>query len=201
MVLNNTPIKKKILMSNTDSLDKYEEEERFYTNMNDLINLIQDLVLSYNSGDNNNDNNKKKIDIDPLVIQLIKKFLESYNKKELIKSFIDNSYQYWDQILNHEEKFFTENFNNIFDFSSYIKEVDAFKILFESEITVDDKNIIWDYFKSFIKISIKYIHNKRSPKIKIINAEKFPIYTKNEFPKVKLQFYARKENIVLEWIQ
>lgn len=76
----------------------------------------------------------------------------------LITQFIVRSYKYWDTIKLKNEKFFINNadiiFNEIPD--NYIKQ---FKKLFENNLLDDDdKECIWAFVFSLVKISIKYLH-------------------------------------------
>lgn len=172
------------------------EEERFATNIFDLTQEIRDLIVECRR--------KDKTKIDPNIITIASAFIESYDKKVMIENFIHYSYEFWDKISKREESFFRENCGDVFkDLPS--DHVRAFSELFNDEgeaiISADDKNLIWDYFGSLIKISLKYIHRERGPKIRDIPEGKGPqrVYSKNAFKDVRLQHYANMWDLKLEW--
>ena len=62
----------------------------------------------------------------------------------------------------------------------------------------DDRDMIWAYFESFVKICIKHLHNGRKPDTIKKNGKDVQIYRKKFFPEIKkLGYYASKCNIDL----
>ena len=142
-----------------------------------------------------------KTSLNPTLISLGLTFLTTYNKSTLIENFIHYSYEYWGQIQNREEKFFRDNCANLFP-DLPIKHVNAFKELFNDEediITDDDKNSIWGYFESLIRIGIKYIHRERGPKIRDVGEGPQRVYSRKEFPKIDLPKHANIWKVELKW--
>src|SRR5579885_115460 len=93
------------------------------------------------------------------------------DKRTLIDNFILYSHMHWGQIKRREEKFFNENAKDVFK-DLPLGNVDAFKQLFnlkdeKGNFVIDpkDKDVIWDYFQSFVKICIHYIHRHRRPSV------------------------------------
>ena len=175
------------------------EEERFRENLTGFINLIQELITECRS--------QGKTDIDPTLITIGFAIMGTYDSQDLIKNFIQYSYPYWDQISRREEAFFRDNCANIFgEFPMLdMKKVNAFKELFNEEgepiLSDDDKTMLWEYFDSFIKISIKYIHTNREPTIQDLGKGDGPkkLYSKSVFPIVKVGKYATMWNVELKW--
>lgn len=172
------------------------EEDRFKGNISGLVEFIHELI-SQCADDG-------KTEIDPSVIHLAAGFVDSYDSDVLIKHFIERSYKYWTNILDREEKFFRENCADVF-VDLPMKEVNAFSDLFKTEgdpiICQDDKDCIWEYFDSFIKISIKYVHRERGPKMRDLGKGKGPqrVYSKNVFATVDLRPYVKRLSVQLEW--
>ncbi len=170
------------------------EEERFRQNISDFTLLVRDLL--------DDCHRKGKTTINPNVITVASAFIESYDSVILLTNFIHYSYPYWDEISKREEVFFRENCVKVFA-GIPIDQVDAFSALFndvgEPVISDDDKEAMWDYFDSFVKICLKYIHRQRGPKIRDIGKGPQRVYSKNEFPDVHLQKYAQIWDVKLEW--
>lgn len=137
------------------------EEVRFYVNSKILLSAIRE------GFENLNKLGYQKV----TTVQIdygITAF-DLFDKKYIIERFIKNSHEFWDQILNRNEEFFTKNSTEIF------KEVSSEKLsIFNELFTLTDSNgnkllkedlkeQIWDLFHNMVKISIKYVHNKRSP--------------------------------------
>ena len=169
------------------------EEERFRQNISDFTMLIRELLEDCSR--------RGKTNIDPNIITVASAFIESYDPKTLLTNFVHYSYPYWDKISKHEEAFFRENCADVFK-DIPMDHINAFKELFsedEQVISDDDKDAMWDYFDSFVKICIKYIHRQRGPKIRDIGKGPQRVYSKNEFPDVHLQKYAQLWDVKLEW--
>lgn len=170
------------------------EEERFRQNISDFTMLVRELLEDCSS--------RGKTTIDPNIITVAAAFIESYDPRTMITNFVHYSYEFWDRISKREEVFFRENCVDVFK-DIPMDHVNAFKELFsdegESIISQDDKDAMWDYFDSFIKICIKYIHRERGPKIRDIGQGPQKVYSKNVFPEVHLQNYAQVWDVKLEW--
>lgn len=175
------------------------EEERFSANVGGVTNFVQSkLEKLWKNGIQ---------DINPFYIQLAHVYLINLDKKFLIETFIEHSHNYWEKIRLQEESFFVENCSEIFGKLPVDKgNIDAFKLLFSKKdekgnfvITPDDKATIWEFFGSFVKICIKYIHRIRE----VHNEEgpdgKFrPRYRYQNFPQIKVRELAKLWGINLE---
>lgn len=175
------------------------EEERFNTNIVDLTSLLHELItICHKAG---------KTKIEPGIIMLAGGLIEAIDNVKVIENFILYSYEFWGQISERDESFFTENCAKVFQ--DLPKEhVSAFKELFEAKdnygksiIIQEDKDAIWRFFDSLIKIAIKYIHRVRGPKLKDFNNGKGerPVYTVDKFTNIKLQYYANIWKVDLQW--
>lgn len=86
------------------------------------------------------------------------KLLKSANSKLVIEYFIQYIYPYKQKIINQEEVFFLEGGgqDDIKD-NSGLKLRDNIRNLWISEMSDDNKEIIWKYFKIFILLCEKYV--------------------------------------------
>ena len=90
--------------------------------------------------------------------------LKSVNSKIIVEYFISYIYPHKDNILNEKESFFLdgggqEEIKN----EKGLKFRDNIKILWCSEMSDQNKDIVWKYFKIFILLCEKYI-NETGPK-------------------------------------
>lgn len=174
-------------MSETNINDK-SEAVRFHETCISFIDLIHELILELYE--------KNKTTINPSLIELIKHNIQIYNNMELINTFISKSHIYWDNIRKREESFFIDHSNNIFGEIS-MQHVNTFKFIFQNNILSDiDKQCIWDYMDSMVRISIKYIHKNRKP---VFNENGEKRYSFHFLPEVKITKWSKIWNIKLEW--
>src|SRR5581483_5396751 len=133
-------------------------------------------------------------------------YLSSLDQKLLIETFIENSYKYWGQIKDNNEAFFVDNCGNVFAKLPVGQgDIDAFRVLFTKKdengnyiIVPDDRTTIWDYFESFVKISIKYVHKIRECYLAQGEDGKMrPRYRHNKFPEIKVRELAKIWDITL----
>jgi hypothetical protein len=174
------------------------EEERFMTNIKDLTDLIHELITTcYESGIK---------DINPMLVGLASSYISSLDKKELIETFIEHTHEEcWEKIRLKEEEFFVNHTDKIFGNLPVGKNhIDAFKILFTSKdkdgeyiIIEDDREAIFDIFRSLVKICIKYVHRVRECYLLEKDGKMVPRYRYEKFPKIKIREHAKKWKIVL----
>jgi hypothetical protein len=141
--------------------------ERFFFNAKSLFSFILELV--------ENAHNDGYDIIHPSLIKFAGIVLFNLDKSIFIKKFIEKSYQHWDKIYVRDIDFFMNSAAEIF-LNLPLEKVNAFKDLFliktedgELYITDDDKDALWDYFESLVRISIAYILEDKSRNI--INAD------------------------------
>ena len=129
--------------------------ERFMINVDGLLTLTAEIVeIAKTMG---------VTKLSPKLISVIAGLLKSYKGPKLLERFIDNSFNYWDQIFVKDEDFFNENASKVFG-SLPMDNVNMFKDLVGHPEIVDaeTKATIWQYFHSFVKISIKYMNDHRT---------------------------------------
>ena len=152
-----------------------------------IVLTIRDIIIE------SKDNPKTKIN--PKLINIANTFLKPINSHNLITNFIEKSNDYWDQIIIHDENFFTEHCQDIF-YGLPENHIKDFQQLFKDNVIEDeDKDILWEYFKSLVKISIHYIHEQRQPKL----VDGKPAYSKDFFPLIKLKQISKKWGVKLIW--
>ena len=177
------------------------EEERFNANVKVLTDLVHELCSNcWDAG------NKQ---INPTMILLAGAYLSSFDKKELIETFITHTHEKcWEEIRLQNENFFIEHSDSIFGNLPVGKgNIDAFKVLFtsldkngKSIISTDDKNAIFDIFASLVKICIKYVHRVRDCYLAEdkTTGKMRPYYRHNLFPEIKVREHAKKWDIELQ---
>jgi hypothetical protein len=119
-----------------------------------------------------------------------KYFNECY---KIIHNFIDKFHKYWDLIYNKDISFIINNKHLLFE---HIPEqyVNSFIELFNlkdkknNKLMNDEKmNLIWRYFTSMVKISIKHIYDER----KLIDNK----FTKVYFPDINIKELIEKWDV------
>jgi len=158
-------------------------EKRFETNMIHLSELLTEIITKLHQ--------EKKTTLSPLIVSLIGGFIKGFSTKKTLENFIFYSHKNWSQIKNRDEDFFVENADQIFaDLKNYVNKADghveAFKELFtlknskgEYEVGTDDRDAIWAFFDSLVKIGIKYLHKVKGPVFIQHNGKKKKAYLNN----------------------
>jgi hypothetical protein len=124
-------------------------------NVEGLFQLISELVNSaYQSG--------HKI-VSPYLVNFAGFILFKLDKEYVIKTFIEKSHKHWGQIRLKDEDFFITSAGKVFA-GLPMDSVNAFKELFllkmsngERFVSDDDRDAIWEYFESLVRISIHYL--------------------------------------------
>ncbi len=174
------------------------EEERFMTNIKDLIDLMHELItMCWDAGIK---------DVNPMMVSLAGNFVTSYNNVELIETFIEHTYlECWEKIRLKDEEFFIKHTDKIFGQLPVGKQhIDAFKLLFTSKdsdgeyiIVQEDRDAIFDIFGSLVKICIKYVHRVRDCHLVEKDGRMVPRYRYEKFPKIKVREHAKNWKIDL----
>lgn len=157
--------------------------KRFYQNIMDLASLIHELIIiCYDKGYKS---------VDPRIVKFGSVFLGTMDEVTIIDVFIKNSYMHWVKIHGRDESFFMDNAKDIFSKVPGSQHLDSFKVLMESKtatgenvIITEDRDALWDYFDSLIKICIKYIHQGRGPKVIDKDGKSTPVYTVKFYPEI-----------------
>jgi len=129
--------------------------ERFFMNVEGLFQLVSELVnTSYQSG--------YQI-VSPYLVNFAGFVLFKMEKEFVLRSFIDKSHKHWNQILVRDEDFFINSAGKVFA-GLPLDSVNAFRELFllktksgERMVSEDDRDAMWDYFDSLVRISIHWL--------------------------------------------
>jgi hypothetical protein len=129
--------------------------ERFFMNVEGLFQLVSELVnTSYQSG--------YKI-VSPYLVNFAGFVLFKMDKEFVLRSFIEKSHKNWNQILIRDEEFFVNSAGKVFA-GLPLDSVNAFRDLFllktnsgERFVSEDDRDAMWDYFDSLVRISIHWL--------------------------------------------
>lgn len=173
--------------------------ERFQKNVLDLLDIVMELnQIVYDNGYRY---------VEPALMEMAGPILKEIPHTHLIETFIDSTYNseikstYWDQIRLKSEVFFLENSDKIFS-GLPLGNIKAFKALFTAKdsegeliISEEDRDCLWSYFSSLVKICINYIHEGREPRLKDGN----PRYGKNFYPDVELEQQAKLWKVELKF--
>lgn len=173
--------------------------DRFFANMMEMSNFVYDLV-----------DRIKKLGypdvVAPELIQLATGILQSYNHRDLIEGFIKKSEEEngtWDKIFEKDETFMHDNAFIIFS-NLPSHHVDAFKSILllkdsSGNFVVDkvDRDTLWKFFYSYVKIAIKFIHEERKP---YCRGDEFR-YGVKYFPSIQLDVHAKKWGVKLPFPQ
>ena len=134
---------------------KPNTSERFFMNVEGLFQLISELVNSaYQAG--------HKI-VSPYLVNFAGFVLFRLDKSFVIDTFIEKSHTHWDEIRLKDEDFFVSSAGTVFA-GLPLDSVNAFKELFllktktgERFVSEDDRDALWEYFESLVRISIHYL--------------------------------------------
>jgi len=166
-------------------------EERFHANVIGLGELVYDIVKKVNATGN--------FIINPELVKITICILDKLDHTTIIDTFIHKSTynksnealpfeeHCWTKIHEKDKSFFLENAGEIFG-DLQMNRVDAFSRMFGANdehgnpiVPERDEEEIWEYFKSLVKITIKYIHEKRQPKLLRRGSEEIRRYEKDDF--------------------
>lgn len=159
------------------------EEERFKGTVVELLDFINTDIIS--------DLNKRniKIGIDKGLIILGIEAIGQFDNNEFITGFIEKSNSHWSEIKSRNEIFFIRHSGEIFKMAPLFL-VKAFTDLFNQNLlSNDNKESMWEFFESMVRICIKYIHKNRHP------------YTENGVEYYKTPFFQniKLKKVSEEW--
>jgi hypothetical protein len=152
--------------------------DRFFMNVEGLFQLISELVNSaYQSG--------HKI-VSPYLVNFAGFVVFRLDKAFIMKTFIEKSHNHWEQIRLKDEDFFITSAGKVFA-GLPTSEVNAFKELFllrlpngDRFVSEDDRDAIWEYFESLVRISIHYLQENPDKNKWGIDMEKIISLWKNK---------------------
>jgi hypothetical protein len=165
--------------------------DRFFGNMLEISNFIYDLIFRLNV--------KGYKVVNPQIVKIGAELLKGYNKVDLLENFIKYSEKFWTEIKSKNEEFINNNVALIFS-NLPAEHVKAFQEIFSTKDTsgnlvVDsiDRETLWKFFHSYVKIAIKYIHDRRGP----YSREEVCRYSTKYLPDIDLQKHALLWNVKL----
>jgi len=166
-------------------------QDRFHITFVGLVRLVSELnTKCYNAGYKN---------VSPTLVNIAVVALEAFDKEDLIKMFIEKTYQHWDKIRNKEEEYFYNKAGEIFAAVPRVDMPGVFRSLFKATdangnkiVPEDDRAAIFNIFISCIKICIKHIHENRKP-------QPSQTYSRSYFDHIDVRTEAEKFKIVLTW--
>ena len=183
--------------------------ERFKTNLVTLLDIIIDMFEE--AKDHSIDS------LEPSIIEVLKIIVKNFSGERMLKNFINRTNEYWDKILEEDLEYFKTLGLQLFDFTkekgvdSLKKEyesnaffnvlkdshIDTFKSVLAASYMEDGEEIeifdaerredIWKIMKSFVRMSILYVHDGRCQ----VDGK----YTKECFPSIKIKENAKKWQI------
>ncbi|MNK77877.1 hypothetical protein D3C87_974920 [compost metagenome] len=106
--------------------------------------------------------------LNPNAVHMGLVFLKSMDKMSLIDHFIERTYDFWDQVVKQEERYFIKYAKDIFQELDGLGIGDIFVNCFTSKdsagnpiVDKEDRDLLWVYFGALIKISINHINQTR----------------------------------------
>lgn len=174
--------------------------ERFYENLIDFGRLVTELItLCHERGFNV---------VHPTVLRLGISYVANMDKIKLIENFIEYSKHVWEKIISRDETFFSdkENGKKLFvDLPNVVEHIYVLLILKDKDgtsvITAEDKAAIWNYADSWLKICVKYIHDKRKPVLMSNGKGQYERkYQVRYQADIKLPRFTEHYGVELEWV-
>lgn len=175
--------------------ENYSDEDKFRINTLGFAELIE----SYNQfcWDNG-----YQI-MPPQFLTVGRNYIEKMDKTQLINNFIVHTHEYWDAIRERDVNFLLKSGNVMFH-DVPLGNINPFEIIFTAKdkkgnplISEDERESIWDYFSSLVKIAIKYIHRKRECEYRQTADGLTLRYTKKFMTHIKVRKHATNWDINL----
>jgi hypothetical protein len=184
---------------------KHPHAFRFKENTIDFIDFLADVVREVKQSYN--------IDAQPENLDFTCIFIKAFDKDALVDNFIYGSRNNWDYIFKQDESYFIKDFADIFKFVDlpekevYIQQLvevltmkkDNYKVLPNDPhydpfvVGKKDRDIVWDYLYSFVKISIQYLHAMGQP----VEQDGRVTYIKPLYKDIDVQEAAKKWGVKL----
>jgi hypothetical protein len=159
--------------------------ERFKENLLLFVDLCKDLLADLIA--------KKRTTLNPSIIPTASIFISSLSADELMENFIENGNLFFAKIKLRDKTFFVENSQKIFP-DVPLELLDQIKNIFLSG-SVEDEESFWEFFDSFVKTSIHYIHEKRKPFL----LDNEPRYHVQYQQKINIKKLSEQWNVILKF--
>lgn len=108
-----------------------------------------------------------------ILLEMGIQVVEGYSTRDLIESLIETSYEHWRHIHERNDLYFNQNLDSVFA-GLKMQNVKLFEKLLTTRDSKDqlvvsdqDRENIWDYLNSFVKLALQFIHETRQPVILI----------------------------------
>ena len=177
--------------------DKLTFSDKFKTNIIALLDIIHELLEDFSK--------RADIKINPQLVMLGKSFINTCSSSMIIDTFIDKSFEHWDRIKTRDEKFFVENCDTIFG-DIPLLDTSILKTIYETTdrkgsqlLSDDDKETLWKFFESMVKLSLKHIHEQREPVLKMVENRNEKLYSKKLYDYVNLSEHSKIWSVELVW--
>lgn len=170
--------------------------DRFQHNLKVLCETAITLISKLNNAGHN--------EITPLAVNMALVYVSTADKLGLLENFVNCSHkEHWDRIKDKDGDFFIQNAGAIFTLASD-SMVEFFKLTFTCKgddgklvIGEEDRELLWRVLGNLVKLSIKYIHERRDG-VKAGNMD--GVYRNSEYMReVELGKHVEKWGVVLEW--
>jgi hypothetical protein len=178
--------------------NEISHEERLSDNIVGLVQLCRDIVADANAMGYHS--------IDPTMLDVGAKILSKLDKKDIINRFISTSSPYWEQIRLKDEDFFKRNMSSIFEGlpAGHINSISKLFSAVDSTtgqpiIGEEDREGVWEFLISMVKICIKYIHQNRQPILYNVDGNLKPFYKSEFYMEVPLEKHASRYNVKLQF--
>jgi hypothetical protein len=177
-------------MTTTEESKNCAPEERFRSNLINFVQYMSTIVKPVLPEMSN-----------PIVIGYVLSVINNANSSEMMYKFIDRSNKHWDDSFDKKESSLLSNISELFEDLPQDKVSKICSVFNTTDekgnlvINNSQREIIWSYIHSFIKISIKYIHKTRCP---VKNDAGIKKYTVKYFDGLSCRLLSEKWKIILE---
>lgn len=165
-------------------------EQRFQDNVNAVCEISENIEKVARA---------RGIDLaSPMMISLTKEIIKVMPQETLVNMFIKHSYTLWSKIHAREESFFKTNFFPELPFVSQVLS----KVLSDEYdppiISPELKDELWRIFGGLVRISIRFIHEKRGPTLaEVAPGQWIPKYEREYLPQVVVEAAAKEWGVKL----
>lgn len=165
-------------------------EQRFQDNVNAVCEISENIEKVARS---------RGIELaSPLMISLTKEIIKVTPQETLVTMFVRHSHTFWASIFKRDESFFKTNFFPELPFVSQVLS----KVLSDEYdppiISPELKDELWRIFGGLVRISIRFIHERRGPALKEVgDGQWVPKYEREFLPQVQLESAAKEWGVKL----
>jgi hypothetical protein len=162
---------------------KLSPEERFKIVTMELCDLMIELLSK-----------QQNPPIPAFMVSIAKIYMASLSHDRLIENYIHYSRNHWNSILKKDTKYFLENKVSVFGELPQGNGPELFASFMGKDNKPEDIEMIWTFQHTFVKMAIRYIHNRRSPYRTVAG---MPAYRSDYFNDVNITDMAQKFRIDL----